>query len=190
MSRAAPSFVLGYHGCDREIGMKAVCGQVPLVAQDRAYHWLGTGIYFWENDRDRALEWAQEKQTRGEISDPFVIGAIIDLGHCLDLHVRENAHLLKRAYDHLEQLFADSGATMPKNKKARHDPREDKVLRYLDCAVINYLHTLTKDKPFDTVRGLFVEGQSIYPDGQIFHKTHSEIAVCNRTSIIGLFLPR
>lgn len=95
MTLRSSSFVLGFHGCGRETGMKAVTGEIALKAQNRAYHWLGSGIYFWENDKERALEWAQEKASRGELKgqDPFVVGAVIDLGSCLDLSVRENGAL-------------------------------------------------------------------------------------------------
>ena len=189
MSRAATSFVLGYHGCDRATGLRAINGQNGLKAQDRPYHWLGSGIYFWENDPERALEWAREKSERAELADPFVIGAVIDLGNCLDLQVRSNVKLLEDAYFNLEALTLSAGRKMPTNRKARKDQRDDNVLRYLDCAVINHLRTLAKE-PFDTVRGLFIEGEPIYPGAEIFHKTHSEIAVCNPACIKGLFLPR
>lgn len=188
MTRSS-AILLGYHGCGRELGMQVVTGEAQLVAQNRPYHWLGDGIYFWENDPDRAQEWAEEKASRGELVDPFVIGAILDLGRCLDLHVRENQKLLSEAYDNLATLRTRGGfSEMPKNKKAPRDQRDDKVLRFLDCAVINHLQTMVKE-PFDSVRGLFVEGDSIYPGGEIFHKTRSEIAVRNTDCIKGYFLP-
>ena len=168
--------------------MAAVCGQEPLIAQNRSHHWLGEGIYFWENDQHRALEWAQEKASRKELSDPFVIGAILDLGECLDLQLRENYPILRGAYDDLLTLTEKGGRQMPKNKKAKLDQREDKVLRFLDCAVINHLHIITKSK-FDSVRGLFIEGDRVFPGGEIFHKTHMEIAVINTKCIVGLFIP-
>jgi hypothetical protein len=43
--------------------------------------------------------------------------------------------------------------------------------------------------PFDTVRGLFVEGEPIFDGAEIYHKTHSEIAVRNERCIKGYFLP-
>ena len=189
MSRASTSYVIGYHGCERAVGLAAVNGDTPLIAQDRAYHWLGAGIYFWENDPHRALEWAQEKASRNELKDPFVIGAILDLGNCLDLQVRENTPILRSAYDDLVALTERGGKPLPKNRKAPRDRRNDKVMRFLDCAVINHLHRMTDDR-FDTVRGLFIEGDSVYPDGEIFNKTHVEIAVRKYDCIIGLYLPR
>jgi hypothetical protein len=119
VSRPATSYVIGYHGCERAIGISAVGGEKSLVAQEKAYPWLGSGVYFWENDPHRALEWAQEKSARGELGDPFVIGALLDLRNCLDLQVRENAPLLRSAYDDLVELTTKSGRKMPVNKTAQ-----------------------------------------------------------------------
>jgi len=155
-----------------------------------AYHWLGDGIYFWENDPHRALEWAIEKASRNELKGaggPFVIGAVIDLGRCLDLHVRENQTLLRKAYKNLSLISKKVGAKIRQNEKAPKDQRKDKVMRYRDCAVINHLNKI--DTEFDTVRGLFVEGKPVYPGGNIFFKTHSEIAVRNLSRIKGYFIP-
>jgi len=132
---------IGYHGCPLDVGMRAVLRQEGLQPQNKAYHWLGDGIYFWENDPHRALEWAQEKASRNEVKDPFVIGAIIDLGRCLDIN-----------------------------------------------PVINRLNQ-SLALPFDTVRGLFVEGDPIFDGAEIYHKTHSEIAIRNELCIKGYFLP-
>jgi hypothetical protein len=159
-----------------------------MKADDRRYHWLGSGIYFWENDKERALEWAQEKASRGELEDPFVIGAVIELRRCLDLSVRENVPLVKAAHESLTALYAKSGDKVPENKKAPRDPREDKVMRFLDCAVLNHLID-NSPSDFDTVRGLFVEGGPVYEGAEIFNKTHAEIAVRNSLCIRGLFIP-
>jgi len=167
--------------------MKVVSRRIDLIPRNKSYHWLGDGIYFWENDPHRALEWAQEKSSRGELEDPFVIGAAIDMGRCLDLHSRDNQKLLVEAHADISALFAAAGKPMPKNKKAPKDDRDDDVLRFLDCAVINHLNTLLP--PFDTVRGLFIEGDPIYSGAKLFNKTHSEIAVRNLSCIKGCFIP-
>jgi hypothetical protein len=170
--------------------MGLVSGAMDFKQSRKSFHWLGSGIYFWENDRARAYEWAVEKASRGELTDPFVIGAVIEFGRCLDLSVRENVPLIKQAHESLLALYERSGlGELPVNKAAPKDPRPDKVMRFLDCAVINHLAKLA-DQPFDTVRGLFVEGDSIYPGGEIYHKTHAEIAVRNPKCIVGLFIPR
>lgn len=180
--------VIGYHGCSRELAELLVSGKEKLVAQNRSYHWLGDGIYFWENDQDRAFEWAEEKASRGEVKNPCVIGAVIDPGDCLDLSVRENVPLVKRAYDDLMIVIEKLGHPKPVNKPAPKDTRDDKVMRHLDCAVINHL-VKTYTSPVDTVRGLFTEGGPIYEGAEIRDKTHIEIAVRNPACIKGVFLP-
>jgi hypothetical protein len=77
------SFVLGYHGCDAEAGEKLL-QNVPFQKSKNDYDWLGSGIYFWEANPNRALDWAHElgKRKRRKGSGtfrPFVVGAVIDL---------------------------------------------------------------------------------------------------------------
>lgn len=50
---------------------------------------LGTGIYFWENSEQRPLDWAEyayqhPEHFRRPVKQPFVVGAVMDLGNCLD----------------------------------------------------------------------------------------------------------
>jgi hypothetical protein len=85
LSRLATSFVLGYHGCEYGVATKAIAGETSILQSKRDFDWLGPGAYFWESDPQRAMEWAHWKASRGDYSRPAVIGAVIDLRHCLDL---------------------------------------------------------------------------------------------------------
>ena len=85
-----PFSVIGFHSCDREVGLRVLNGHDELLPSQNAWDWLGSGIYFWEQNPLRALEYAVESAERKQfnkkpISTPFVLGAIIDLGNCLDL---------------------------------------------------------------------------------------------------------
>ena len=85
MHRLTSSFVLGYHGCDRAVDEKVLQGEKFSLSQND-YDWLGHGAYFWEANPLRGLEFAKELQTRRtNIAEPYVVGAVIDLGFCLDL---------------------------------------------------------------------------------------------------------
>ena len=202
MSRNSPSFVLGYHGCSRSVGRKALTSGRALDPSDKDYDWLGPGVYFWENDARRAYEWAEAKASRGAYSDPYVIGAVIDLGNCLDLLQRQNIELLADAHWSLKQINRLAGTQMPKNKDPRAARKGDKLLRFRDCAVIRHLHAIIENEefndpkgddyiePFDTVRGLFVEGKPAYAGGGFYSRTHTQIAVRNDRCIRGIFLPR
>ena len=200
MTRLNTSFVLGYHGCDKAIGLRAVAGELDLIQSEKAYDWLGPGIYFWEGDPLRAFEWAQWKK----FDEPFVVGAVIDLRNCLDLIVRENLDLLALAYDSYvaqqikSKLEILGNESIPDSKSG-----DDKKLRYLDCAVITHLHRILDEaqsnesndlpaivQPFDSVRGLFEERPEVYPGSGFFKNTPSQIAIRNLDCIVEIFVPR
>ena len=48
------NLVIGFHGCDRSV--------VETVISTNDYDWLGSGIYFWENNEERAWQWAVTTQ--------------------------------------------------------------------------------------------------------------------------------
>jgi len=83
-----PSFVLDFHGCDRSVGEAVLNGAIPHLEFSRNdYDWLGEGVYFWESSPARALDFARERarggrNSRGNITEPFVVGAILNLRHC------------------------------------------------------------------------------------------------------------
>lgn len=196
MTRIATSFVLGFHGCDLAVAKKAVFKGVALLQSEREYDWLGPGAYFWESDPRRAMEWAIAKAQRGDIKTPTVVGAVIDLGNCLDLATREDAELFRAAYYSFRRLRKKSGLAMPRNLNPKGVRGKDRLLRYLDCAVFRHLHVITdqqaKSDPsieaFDTVRSAFIEGKRAFPGSGVHLKSHIQIAVRNPSCIKGVFL--
>lgn len=180
------SFVLGFHGCDREIGERLIGKEIPFDPGNDDSQWLGSGIYFWQDDPLRALEWAQSKQSRGKCNEPFVLGAVIDLGRCLDLQRRENLQLLSEVFQDFQEERRQLSLALPENRRAKNDPRPIKVLRYLDHAVIETVHKVAPE-PFDTVLGTFSEGDPVYPGSGILGMTHSQIAVRTISNIKHVF---
>ena len=189
MSRLAASFVLGYHGCDGEIARQAVNGELTLLQSEKKYDWLGSGTYFWESDPQRAMEWAQEAKERDRISAPAVVGAVIDLGNCLDLLSRQNIELVRLAHREFVNEQKRSKLPIPENRSLDGEP--DKILRFLDRAVIQFLHEIFEEssESFDSVRGLFPEGEELYAGAGFRDRNHIQIAVRNNESILGLFYP-
>lgn len=191
MARLHTSFILGFHGCSRDIGEKILSGDGALSGSNQDYDWLGPGIYFWESDPTRAWEWADWKVKRGDYKFPFVVGAIVDLGNCLDLMARDSLELLGQAHESLKtatQAIGD-GRGLPVNGKAGAKD-EDNLLRYLDCAVVRHLHEALKDSgvdPFDSVRGLFTEGGPLFEGSGFQKKTHVQIAVRSPDLLKGYF---
>lgn len=187
--------VLGFHGCDATLAKQVVLGKTMLNNSDHDYDWLGPGIYFWENNVDRAEQWAKDnsKLNKSSIKTPGVLGAYLDLGNCLDLTDSGSLQLLKISYKALKESSSLTGLEMPVNKDPLTVHTSDRILRKLDCAVIKMLHELTykAELPaFDSVRGVFWEGGELYPGAGFREKNHIQIAIVNPNCIKGFFLPR
>lgn len=181
MHRLSSSFVLGYHGCDHAVAEKALSGE-RLKASRNDYDWLGHGIYFWEANPLRGLEYAKElKKLKRlpEIKTPAVIGAVIDLGNCLDLTTSASIQQVRDAHKGLKAISEKAGRPLPENSG-------DLLRRKLDCAVIGYLRKIN-NTPIDTVRGVFTEGKEIYPSSGFREQTHIQICVCSPDNIKGVF---
>lgn len=187
------NLVIGFHGCDQSIAQKVVAGEENLLASTNDYDWLGNGIYFWENNEARALQWAQElsKRKNTSIKNPAVIGAVIDLGYCLDLTDSTYLSELRRAYNALVDLYKELGKPLPQNTDIGKST--DRLIRKLDCAVIQTAHKINRDAnkhPYDSVKGVFWEGKPLYPNAGFAEKNHIQVCVCNPNCIKGYFLPR
>lgn len=184
-----PSFILGFHGCDRSTAEKILSGQEEhLLKSEKAYDWLGSGIYFWEGSPRRALEWANARKDEGKISHPYVLGAIIDLRHCLDLFDREGLEQVKMAHREMLKVFRLLQEVPPKN--VGRTP--DKAGRKLDCAVLNYLHWSRRGRKlqaYDSVRAPFLEGPKLYPGAGFRSQNHIQICVRDTACIKGYFRP-
>ncbi len=187
-----PSWVLGFHGTDKETIARILNDHKGhLNSSNNDYDWLGGGVYFWENDPVRALQFAKERMKRHNIKDqePAVIGAIIDLGLCLNLYDQPALQELTFAYKDLKLDMEAMSTSMPENK----GKTKDRLQRYLDCAVIEHLHylRLQMDLPeYQTVRAGFPEGKPVYAGSGFFSKNHIQIAVKDKSAIKGYFLPR
>lgn len=181
---------MGYHGCDRSVAEGILSG-IPFKPSRNAYDWLGSGVYFWQANPERGLEWAKLLQTRNlgtehEIKEPYVIGAVIDLGFCLDLITKTGITAVKSVFESLNKRWAMAGKAPLKNR----GETDDLLLRELDCAVINQFHEVRVKKglpKFDTVRGVFFEGKQIYPTSGFFEGTHVQICVRSPECIKGVF---
>lgn len=188
-----PSMVLGFHGCDESVGEQVLSGKVLHLARSvNQYDWLGEGIYFWENDPLRAMEWAvaardDPRLSKGKIKKPFVVGAVIELGHCLNMTSRVSIEEVKVAHQILVEAVAKAGTVMPKNTG-------NGFFRSLDRAVIEALHESRKTAekslpPYDTVRAAFREGGPAFEGSGFDERSHIQIAVREKARIKGYFRP-
>lgn len=186
-------FVVGYHGGDAHAIRNVLLGEEPLAHSRNDYDWLGSGIYFWEQGPARAFEFAvaEAKRKPTKIKNPDVVGAYIFLGNCFDLLDVNFTRILAAFYGDFVADLKARGEPIPTNDRMRGDGT--KLLHRLDRAVIEYtlaVLELKNGQKFDSVRGAFVEGERIYPDAEIYHKTHIQIAVRNPDCILGYFKPK
>ncbi len=187
------NLLLGFHGCDKSEQLKLIKIADFFKISQESYDWLGHGMYFWENNLKRAIEWSEKKKKSGSIIEPAVIGAVLDLGYCLDLLDSSSIELLKFCYKLFVQEYEKIGISMPQNLNHSKEIGNDKVLRYLDCAVIQFAIDYVFEKhgkSFDSVRAAFIEGNPIYPEAGFHERTHIQICIINPNCIKGVFLPR
>ncbi len=193
MYSTKPSYVFGFHGLDKTVGLKILNGELEFKHSNNDYDWLADGVYFWENNYQRAKDYAYlaKQRTNSKIKKPFVLGTILDLGNCLDLLDQKNLDFLAEVYECLKEDLEAEGMKMPSNKPFGKTDF-DFMNRQLDCAVIRYAHELAKEKGiiYDSVRAAFIEGTELYPQAGFKIHNHIQIAVLNPNCIKGIFLPR
>jgi hypothetical protein len=184
-----PALIYGFHGCDRAVADRVLEGSERLLPSENEYDWLGHGIYFWENDPQRAFEFADQaarrtsRASRGKITTPAVIGAVIDLGQCLNLLSAKHIEEFKGAYE-----ISRSNPTVA----GLANDEKHFGARYLDCAVVQTLHEYRRERgfhPYDSVRSVFWEGKPIYEGAGIHDRNHIQVCVCNVACIKGYFRP-
>ena len=147
---------------------------------------------FHGTDRDTALRIVTQQDDFQHSRNSYDwLGAVIDLGNCLDLLDQKNLNLLKIAYDELVMSLKDQGKQLPENIGFEKDDFDFRK-RELDCAVIRMLQQMAKadECKFDTVRAAFWEGAPLYPGAGFHSKNHIQISVLNVNCIKGVFLPR
>lgn len=183
-----PSFILGFHGTEQETVTSLVAEPSKhLKPSAGKYEWLGHGIYFWENDPQRAYEWASTGNAKSKIKTPDAVGAVLDLKLCLDLTTRSGLEEVAEAYAILTESYNELGIPLPANKGG-----PDKLRRELDCQVITAVHTYREGKglpPYDSVRAPFREDVELYPGAGFHRRTHIQIAIRNLDCIKGYFRP-
>ena len=127
-----PNLILAFHGCDESTRKKVLYEHENLQPSSNSYDWLGNGVYFWENSLDRAQEWAKSycnrynsKHPDDEPKKPAVIGAVVSLGHCLDLTDYGSSEILKSGYDLLSYELSMMGKEMPINRNVSGNNGKD-----------------------------------------------------------------
>jgi hypothetical protein len=198
------NLIIGFHGCDVRIRNKLLTNPNEIRISTKPYDWLGHGLYFWENNFERAMQWAEDKQKRGQLEHPAVLGAVLSLGYCCDFLETRFIDMLDVYYKLMVRACVNDGKPIPTNKDLKHDSYRDKILRERDCAVIEYMHEemslqihldtqekgISSAHPFDSIRGAFTEGGPAFEGAGLHAKTHIQLCIRNMNCIRGFFLPR
>jgi hypothetical protein len=204
MYRKRPNLTIGFHGCDLPVRNDLVSNPDKVKKSQEKFDWLGNGFYVWENNFARALKWAEDKEKRGKIKTPSVVGVIYQLDYCLDFTDSESIELLPVYYELMKSDLLFANKKIPVNKDLPSDKHHDLIFRELDCAVIEYMHQKISEqiksdiktkgfseyRHFDTARGIFTEGGPIFEGAGIQSKNHIQVCIRNLNCIKGFFIPR
>ena len=156
-----PNLTIGFHGCDQSVVDKVITGKENLLVSSNDYDWLGSGIYFWENNEERAYNWACE------LSE------------------------LKDAYNFLVDYSKLTGQALPENKNiGSSTDLLLRKLDCMVIQMAHKIKRKANKRPYDSVRGVFWEGKPLYPNAGFAEKNHIQICICNPNCIKGYFLPR
>ncbi|MCF6405714.1 hypothetical protein L3C95_22640 [Chitinophaga filiformis] len=204
MYHIRPNLIVGFHGCDEAVCNALLNNPNRIKISRERFDWLGNGMYFWENNYRRALDWANEKHKRGKITKPAVIGAVIELGYCCDFLNAEHILMFKRSYERFVTDLRQRGKELYESADKAKGRSKNRMIGELDCFIIEHMHEeiaaqikedieqqgFSEQRLPDSVRGAFIEGKPVFEGSGIHEKTHIQIAIRNPNCIKGFFLPR
>ena len=191
--------VIGYHGTGLATALRLVTRVEGFRPSQRAFDWLGHGIYFWEHAPQQALRFArirqrqyQRKQVKSaedlrRATEPLaVVGCMIRLGNCFDLLEPDNV-------EYLQDLFSDYKESMKLTGEVL--PRNTRKYRKLDCDVFEYAYKIAKARnpgvEIESARGVYVPSggeRRVWAGSWISRDTHIQLCVRNPRNLLGLWL--
>lgn len=183
--------LLAYHGCDVTTRDDLISRRINMLDPSRnTYDWLGPGIYFFENDLRRAMNFATESAahparmyTRRPIATPAAVGAVICVNSCLDMSNQTGLNEFSLVLSALQQ----TGSTLASNDVS------NPLLRRLNNQVFATMHALRAadgNDAYDMIRSAFVQGAPLGDAHSGFNQdNHVQLAVLNAETIVGWFMP-
>jgi len=192
--------LVAYHGCDIVTRDLLVTGRTTLKDSKNDYDWLGSGIYFFEGDAERALSFAEaasvqpeRRYTASPVVTPAVVGAVLCVQRTLDMTTKQGLLEFADASVQLARVW-DAQGVEQNRRPCNVPPNEndgDVLLRKLDNAVIEFIHASREEiEPgYQMVRGAFRQGPELALHSGFHKDSHIQLAVRDRACIVGWFLP-
>lgn len=172
--------VIAYHGTSAQVADRLVDGEAFTISQNDD-DWFGTGIYFWEYAPKQAWWWAERYKNE---KSPAVVGAIIRLGHCLDLLDPENVRVLQSFQREAIDVWKNASMIVPKNGNQH---------KKLDCAIFNLFYGQQRDPGIETARAVYVPTGSAsraWKRSWIYEQSHIQICVRKPENILAVWRVR
>lgn len=158
-----PAFLRGYHGTSKDDAVLIKVGKFFRLST-KSTEWLGDGIYFFENDKLEALQWAKYYK---KANMPVVIESEISSQKLLDMCEQKNQKFIAKLIEELANKYKD----------------EDREPEILDAKVINMV---CAEVGYDVVRGIFEFQSKIFKSIEgftRFKRYHIQLCVRNNDCI-------
>ena len=159
--------IKAFHAGDTKEIEQFVINQQYITPSYSSKNWLGQGLYFWENNANRAEKW-QLEQGKGAILE-----CEIDKQNLLDLleDNDDSESFFKQAKTLSKKFYSNN---LLNDKASQNFP--------LDCKIFDeYKKSLTNQ--FSGVRMAFFLGESASKDGNIFTGQHIQICLWDTSAI-------
>ena len=170
------NYVRGYHATSKEAANDIL--ENEFKESRGPNHWLGRGIYFFQEAPAFARHWVTKERKEGPIPNPVIIAADIEVVGFLDLLEHGWGEARRKTYDHLQKrrtkLFERAKREQPKYKPGSRPSRHPLDRYVIDVAV----RLLRKEGLYiRAVRAVFLEGKPLYENSHLMDRQHVQIAV-------------
>lgn len=166
--------VIGFHGTTAAAAQRILASGFAISRNE--YDWLGDGAYFFQDARQRALEWARTRFGRASA----VLGAEIDLTGCMDLLDVGWQEFIQVSYEGVVSQLRERSLPLPRQTAGAHR---------LDRHVLNHAIGVLGEHgvPVRSVRAAFIEGTPLFPGSALWSRAHVQIAVRDTSAILSVW---
>jgi len=164
----------------------AMC-QAEFVSEHSDDHWLGNGLYFFQDAPYRAWEWTEtylpgRKKVQAETA---VVRAVIEVNkrELIDLLDIQWMEVIKREYQYQLKAYKEIQNSAPKQQSIMSQLQtKNKVIsapHRLDCDIIDSTVRLLKSRGLNirATRAAFIEGEALFKNAHLYDRAHVQIVV-------------